>query len=109
MATKAELVAYASSVGVDVSESWTKADIEGALYDAGYDPTNIGEATVTETTPDDVEEWTDAIGNMSSDATFSTYTEVPPDPEVMPPPGRQVEQTRGEASEGGGQVFGANR
>jgi len=43
MPTKDELIAFASEVGVDVPASATKADIEAALTDAGYDPVTLEE------------------------------------------------------------------
>jgi hypothetical protein len=43
MPTKAELIAFASEVGVDVSEAWTKGDIEASLANAGYDPDTLNE------------------------------------------------------------------
>jgi hypothetical protein len=43
MPTKDELIAFASEVGVDVPASATKADIEAALTDAGYDPVTLQE------------------------------------------------------------------
>jgi hypothetical protein len=44
MPTKAEVIAYANDVlGLDVDGSMTKADIEAAIYEAGYDPNDMGE------------------------------------------------------------------
>lgn len=112
MATKTELVAFGQAHGVDVDSSMSKADIEAALTDAGYDPTNLGETTVGTEEPRDEQAGTEqattdpAIGqdeleNTSSDAANSTYAEAPQDKEAVdnPPPGRQVEQHRGTPDE----------
>lgn len=97
MATKDELLAFCEQHGIQADASMLKADIEAAVAAAGYDPTTLEEAsTVSEV---DWDEAADVLENSSSDAAFSTYAEVAPDPEVRPAPGRQVEQTRGEAQE----------
>lgn len=63
MATKDELIQFASSHGVDVSSSWTKAEIEAALVSAGYDPNTVGGTdTVTETAPSGAEDMTSEAG-----------------------------------------------
>jgi len=97
MATKDELVAFGQAHGIAVDMSMLKGDIEAAIADAGYDPTTIGVQAVSEepTAPANGEE----EPRGSSDAQFSTYAEVQPDTDERPAPGRQVEQTRGEASE----------
>jgi len=52
MPTKDELLAFADDVGVSVSSAMTKAEIEGALHDAGYNPETLSpeDASVTDTT-----------------------------------------------------------
>jgi hypothetical protein len=106
MPTKAELVAFASSAGVDVSETWTKADIEAALASAGFDPDYLaGDDDVSDTGTDTEENVAETILRTSSDARFSTYTEVEVDTDERPRPGRLVEQERGEPDEGEGVAF----
>jgi hypothetical protein len=100
MPTKAEVIAYANDVlGLDVDGSMTKADIEAAIYEAGYDPNDMGEDDMAEadTTADVAEE----VERTSSDAAYSTYTRVDQqrEGEINPPPGPQSQQTRGVAAE----------
>jgi len=94
MPTKDELLAFAEANGIAADSSMLKADVEAAIYDAGYDPTNLGEEPVSETDPQEI--GGGDIGNTSSDAANSTYTEVEPD---VADAGRQVEQERGEPTE----------
>lgn len=103
MATKEELVAFAEAHGIAVDSSDLKADIESAIADAGYDPTNLQpreEATVSDEGTTNGEGEGQDIVSTSSDARFSTYAEAPTEREgEYPEPGRQVEQTRGEPAE----------
>lgn len=112
MPTKEELVAFGQSAGLDVDSSMLKPDIEAALTDAGYDPTTLEGDMGTEESAEETAVAEDLAGT-SSDAQFSTYNEASSAKDVNeganPPPGRSVEQTRGEPSEGGGTVFSANR
>ena len=62
-----------------------------------------------EQTVGEAEQQSEEIEGTSSDAAYSTYTEVPVETDEVPAPGRQVEQTRGEATEGGGEAFDAKR
>ncbi len=92
MATKDELVAFANANGVDVDASWLKADIEAALSDAGFDPNNLGASMSEEPmTTEEMDEHAEYLVGTSSDARFSTKTEVEPDPDIRPAPGRQVD------------------
>ena len=110
MATKDELVAFAEAHGVDVDASWLKADIEAALTDAGYDPTNVGVEPMA-TDPEEAE-------RTSSDASYSTYVRLDQQEieatwaegeNPLPAPGPQTVQQRGVATEGGGTTFSADR
>jgi hypothetical protein len=61
----------------------------------------------------DAQEVADEVRRTSSDARFSTYREAKRDElgevDEKLPPGRIVVQERGEASEGGGKPFDADR
>lgn len=48
---------------------------------------------------DEFEERAELLQRTSSDARHATYKEVDPPDDVNPPPGRMVEQTRGEPKE----------
>lgn len=98
MPTKDELVAFGEAHGIDVDMSMLKEDIEASIRDAGYDPTTVGETPMSEE-PTNGESVAEEIRETSSDARFATYEEVQPDTEERPPPGRQVQQTRGKPTE----------
>lgn len=100
MPTKDELIAFASEAGVDVSASSTKAEIEAALYDAGYDPVTLEAAPMSEPEPTPAHEVQGTDPGLSRQAQFSTYTEAPSDREgENPPPGRTVHQELGTPTE----------
>jgi hypothetical protein len=96
--TKDELVTFASDAGIDVSASWTKAEIEAAVDAAGYDPLTLepyGDEPVSEINGD-----TSGDEVVSTQAQFSTYAEAAEQPDTNPPTGKIVEQTLGPPSEG---------
>lgn len=72
----------------------------------------LGKSSATpEMTPEEAEEAAEVAVATSSDASFATYSPIAIDKEAVdnPPPGPQVEQSRGKPTEGGGTTFSANR